>query len=127
MGFRLHMGHFLGRFGGDNGIILPARISENEVSFGKSLCLAFKNFRKSPASHNLSALNSIAVGCTLHPGAIGRVERNVSGAQKQLTFVGKCGNRCFRQFEMFGPQLAFGRFNQLNLPINRLAHAVFPP
>jgi hypothetical protein len=56
------------------------------------------------------------VGCALHPGAVGSVERDEARLEEQFSVTWH-GHRAFGEAEVFRPELALGEFDDVDLAV----------
>ena len=103
-------------FCADHGVVLPAGIAEHQIAGGEARRIGFHHFGNGAARHHGIGLDGCTVGRTLHPGAVGRIERDVKHPQQNLAVLG-FGNGCFRHLEILGQQLSGRLLDQQNLTI----------
>ena len=108
-----------------DGIVLPAGVGENEIARRETRRLRGDDLGDAAAGHDRIGLDRRAIGRALHPGPIGRVERNVAHPQKGFAVL-KFRDLRFNEAEVLGAELAGRLFDQQNLTIDAAIHNACP-
>jgi hypothetical protein len=83
------------------------------------------DFGDGATGHHAVGFDGGPISRAMHPGTVGRIERDVAHAQQGLAVL-RLRHRAVDHLEMFRAELAAGLFHQKNLAIDAAAHGVSP-
>ena len=99
-------------------IFPPAAIGADQVSGCVIGVVGLDHFTQNAAGHDVTTFNGVAIGCALHPGAIGRIQRDVSCLDQNFAVARRRNGGCFQ------PEIVFRQFPLRNGREDELFHFI---